>query len=181
MAYYSPIQFVVQTCRPVHFEISGFGGSSSFSKPLDQRIVTVGPPVPPPRSVQADIYVQFVSPSPAVGLVTGTVIIRAYFVEQGYYSANHGDQFTLGTYTINLIANSIVVGVIKVTAVPPGRELHRGMTVRIPEVQLESPEDSKIRHQLESLSIAKFRYGVTNPPLLSAPLSRAPFLRLYQL
>ena len=116
----------------------------SFSNPPDQGIVTVGPPVPPEDSVQANIYVQFVSPSPEVGLVTGTVTIRAYFIDgQGYYSVNPGDQFNLGTYTINLIANSIAVGVVKIPAAPAGREVHRGMTFHIPEDQLESHEESR--------------------------------------
>jgi hypothetical protein len=42
-----------------------------------------------------------------------------------------------------LIANSIAVGVVKIPAIPPEREVHRGMTFHIPEDQLESPEDSK--------------------------------------
>jgi Common central domain of tyrosinase len=141
---YRPIQFDVQTCRPVHFEISGFGGSSSFSNPPDQGIITVGPPVPPEDSVQANIYVQFVAPSPAGGSVTGTVTIRAYFIDtQGYYTVSPEDQFTLGTYTINLIANSIAVGVVKIPLAPPKGEVHRGMTFHIPEDQMESHEESK--------------------------------------
>jgi uncharacterized protein YegL len=52
--------------------------------------------------------VRFVAPLPAEGSATGTVAIRAYFIdEQGYYAANPGDEFTIGTYNVTLVANSV--------------------------------------------------------------------------
>jgi uncharacterized protein YegL len=108
LTIYRPVQFDVQTCRPVYFEITGLGGSPNFSAPPEQGIVTVQPPAPSELSVKANVYVRFVAPSPAEGSATRTVSIRAYFIdEQGYYAANPGDEFTIGTYNVTLLANSV--------------------------------------------------------------------------
>jgi uncharacterized protein YegL len=105
---YRPVQFDVQTCRTVYFEITGLGGSPNFSAPPEQGIVTVQPPPHSEPSVKANVYVRFVAPSPAEGSATGTVAIRAYIIdEQGYYAASPGDEFTIGTYNVTLVANSV--------------------------------------------------------------------------
>jgi uncharacterized protein YegL len=105
---YRPVQFEVETCRPVFFEITGVGGSPNFSVPPEQGIVTTQAAAPSEPFVTANVYVRFVAPSSPTGFANGSVTVRAYIIdEQGYYAANPGEEFTIGTYTVTLSANSV--------------------------------------------------------------------------
>lgn len=100
---YRPVTFAVRTCQPVRFSLTGITGNN-FGIPASQGIVVVDHD-DDSDTVTARVYVQFQANGPVGVGQAGTATIRAYIIDSdGFDAANPGDEFTLGTYTVNLSA-----------------------------------------------------------------------------
>lgn len=103
---FRPVMFTVRTCQPVRFELTSVTGTN-FAAPAAQGTVVVDH-VHTSDTVTARVYVQFQAAGTLTVPQSGTATIRAYIEDgDGYDAPNPGDQFTVGTWTVNLAATPV--------------------------------------------------------------------------
>ncbi len=103
---FHPVQFTVRTCRQVRFELTGVTGAG-FSAPAGQGIVTVEHD-DHAETVTASVFVQFQANGPIGVPQAGTASVRAFIVDDdGYDAANPGDEYTLGSWVVDLSATPV--------------------------------------------------------------------------
>ena len=103
---FMPATFTVRTCRPVRFEVTNVTGAN-FSEPASQGVVVVDEEHGR-ETVTARVYLQFQANGVVGSPQAGTVTIQASTIDDdGYDTANPGNAYALGSWTINLTATPV--------------------------------------------------------------------------
>ena len=98
MTTYKPVQFSVEGCRLLRFEIKGISAGDFFIPPGNADVSF------PPRDFSdvrtADVFVGCKAPDDGSPVDPGVVEIEAYVVDaDGYLTGNPGTRFVIETFT----------------------------------------------------------------------------------